>query len=150
MSLQQLQWRHGSVLILHKEVEVGPGELLMDGLQQVVPLLASCSPFLSLAPFSDPSDGRGWLVLRGVGEAEGGAVNEAVQSDERQRDGDHPPQTTPPTGEGRDVRDNADQRLRRPEETTQQRSWDTLKLADYDEIFYRLNKVTFPVCSLLF
>lgn len=97
-------------------MEVGSGELLMDGLQQEVVLLSSLRPSLSLPSSGCSSDGRSRLELGGVGEAEGRPINQAVQSDEGQRDGDDASQTAPTVGEDRDVRNDAEQRFGRPEE----------------------------------
>lgn len=58
------------------------------------------------------------MELRGVGEAEGRAINQAVHSDEGQRDGDDAAQRAPAVTEGGDVRNDAEQRFRRPEETS--------------------------------
>ena len=108
--------RSAAELTLHEEVEVGSSELLMDGLQQDVLLLARLHPSFSLPPSCcRSSDGR-WLELGGVGEAEGRAVDQAVQSDERQGDGDDASQTAPAVAEHGDVRDDAEQRFGRPEE----------------------------------
>lgn len=55
------------------------------------------------------------MELGGVGEAERRTINQAVQTDESQRDGDAAPQTAPAVTEGRDVGDDAEKRFRRPE-----------------------------------
>lgn len=102
-------------LALHEEVEVGSGELLMDGLQQDVVRLAFLRPLPP--PSSCCSSGtQERLELRRVGEAEGGAIDEAVQSEERQGDGRDVPQTAPALTEDGDVRNDAEQRLGRPKQ----------------------------------
>lgn len=102
-------------------MEVCSGELLMDGLQQDVLLLPPLST--SLPPPSRHGTSAGWrrrrLELGAVGEAEGGAIDQTVQSDERQGDGDGASQAAPTVGEDGDVRDDAEQRLRGPEREKQ-------------------------------
>lgn len=101
-------------------MEVRSGELLMDGLQQDVLLLPPLSP--SLPPPSRHGTSAGWrrrLELGAVGEAEGGAIDQTVQSDERQGDGDGASQAAPTVGEDGDVRDDAEQRLCGPEREKQ-------------------------------
>lgn len=109
-------------LTLHKEMKVGFGELLMNHLQQDVRLLlrASMWPGLSPPPTCRASGGQGQGELRGVGEAEGRAINEAVSSDEGQRDGDDVSQTAPAVTEEGHVRNDAEQRSGRP---GRKRSW---------------------------
>lgn len=96
-------------------MEVGSGELLMDGLQQHVVVLAHGCSSAGASSRRGRSDAGRRVELGAVGEAEGRAVDEAVQSDQRQRDGDDAPQGEPAGGEQRDVRNHAEQRLRRPE-----------------------------------
>lgn len=104
-----------SRLTLHEEVEVGSSELLMDGLQQdVLPLSALRGSLLSFCCSLDGQQQRR-LELRGVREAEGRAVNQAVQSDEGQRDGDGVSQVMPTVSEDRDVGNDTEQRFGRPE-----------------------------------
>lgn len=104
----------------HEQVEVGSGELLMNGLQQDVVLLASTcstlSPPSSTSSSSTTSDQCWWLELGGVCEAERRTVNQAVQSDERQGHGDDATQAAPPTVEDGDIRNNTEQRLGRPKQ----------------------------------
>lgn len=54
------------------------------------------------------------MELRGVGEAEGRAINEAVGPDEGQRDSDDVPQTPPAITEDGNIRNDAEQRSGRP------------------------------------
>ena len=96
-------------------MEVGPGELLVDGLQQDVVLLALIHPSLSPPSARRPSDGWRRLELGGVGETERRVINQAVQSDEAQGDGDDAAQAAPAVAEDGDVRDHAEQRLGRSE-----------------------------------
>lgn len=102
-------------LTLHEEVKIGSGELLMDGLQQDVIVLSSTHPSFSLPSSGCHSGRRGRLELRRVGETVGGAINQSIQSDERQRDGDDAPQTAPAVAENRNIGNDAEQRFGRPE-----------------------------------
>lgn len=106
-------------LTLHEEVEVGSGELLVDGLQQDVLLLTSLSPSLSLPSCRRSSNGQRRQELGGVRETEGRAIDQTIQTDERQGDGDDVSQTAPAAGEDGHVRNDAEQRLGRPEKKKQ-------------------------------
>lgn len=105
------------MLALHEQVEVGSGELLVDCLQQdvvpLVPVRPSVSPRRQLSP-----GGGGRLELRCVGEREGRAINDAIQSDERQRDAHDAAQETAAATEHRHVGNDTEQRLGRSEEET--------------------------------
>lgn len=102
-------------LTLHEEVKIGSGELLMDGLQQDVIVLSYTHPSFSLPSSGCDSGRRGRLELRRVGETEGGAIYQSIQSDERQRDSDDAPQTAPAVAENRNIGNDAEQRFGRPE-----------------------------------
>lgn len=87
-------------LALHEEVEVGPGELLVDAVEQLVRVLRDVrGDRLS----------RQEALLRGVGEGERAGVDEAVIPDQQERDSDGVSQPPPVTAEGGDVGDNAHQ-----------------------------------------
>lgn len=108
-----------SLSTLHEEVEVGSGELLMDGLQENILLLSTVQS--SVLPPSSCCQARcslrwRWLELRSVGEGEGRSVNHAVQSHQRQWDSDCLTQAAPTCGEDRDVRHDTNQSFRRPGE----------------------------------
>lgn len=70
------------------------------------------------------------MELGAVGEAEGRAVNQTVQSDERQGDGDDSSQTAPTVREDSDVGDDAEQRLWRPEMKNKSNKSDTIAVID--------------------
>lgn len=93
-------------LALHEQMEVGAGELLVDGVDEGVGI---CS-VLCASPARLGRSG----VLWGIGEGEGAAVDEAVHPEQGQGHGDGVPQPPPLSTEHGHIGNHAQHGLRGP------------------------------------